>query len=191
MVIEGLPLFMIEFAIGQRFRKTAILAWKEINPAFFGIGISCIAVSFMLCIYYVIVLSWCVYYFFMSFQNNLPWDKKNCINYKPYQKLLQEISKYDKMNQTFPWVVSNLTKLNAMKNAFPDCCVKDAPLWYFYHKTLQVSTSIDDSGVGLNTKLTICLIVAWIVTYLCVVKGIQSSGKVRRTYCNASSSTEL
>ena len=178
MVIEGLPLFMIEFAIGQRFRKTAILAWKEIHPALFGIGLSCLAVSFMLCIYYVIVLSWCVYYFFMSFQTNLPWDKKNCINYKPYQNLLQRIKELTLMNQSLPEVTANLTKLNEMKNKFPDCCVKDAPMWYFYHKTLQVSTSIDDPGIGLNTKLTICLIVAWVLTYLCVVKGIKSSGKV-------------
>ena len=178
MVIEGLPLFMIEFSIGQRFRKTAILAWKEIHPALFGIGISCLAVSFMLCVYYVIVLSWCVYYFFMSFQKTLPWNKKNCINYKPYENLLGEIARVEKMNQTLPEVVANLTRLNEIKNKFPDCCVRDAPMWYFYHRTLQVSTSIDDAGVGLNAKLTICLIIAWIVTYMCVVKGIKSSGKV-------------
>ena len=178
MIIEGIPLFMIEFAIGQRFRKTAILAWKEIHPALFGIGISCLAVSFMLCIYYVIVLSWCVYYFFMSFQEVLPWSKEKCVNYKPYQNLLQEIARVSKMNTTLPEVAANLTKLNDMKSKFPDCCVRDPPMWYFYHRTLQISSNIDDAGVGLNAKLTICLVIAWIVTYLCVVKGIKSSGKV-------------
>jgi len=175
MVIEGLPLFMIEFAIGQRFRKTAILAWKEIHPALFGVGLSCLAVSFMLCVYYVIVLSWCVYYFFMSFQTNLPWSQKNCVNYKPYQNLLQKISS---LNTSLPGAAATLTRLNEMKNKFPDCCVRDAPMWYFYHRTLQVSTSIDDAGVGLNAKLVVCLVVAWVVTYMCVVKGIKSSGKV-------------
>ena len=76
MVIEGLPLFMIEFAIGQRFRKTAILAWKEIHPALFGVGLSCLAVSFMLCVYYVIVLSWCVYYFFHVISNKFALEPK-------------------------------------------------------------------------------------------------------------------
>eukprot|EP00795_Rhopilema_esculentum_P000985 gene985-10758_t len=178
MVIEGIPLFMIEFAIGQRLRKTALLAWKEIHPAFFGIGLSCLAVSFMLCIYYVIVLSWCVYYFFMSFQKSLPWDKKNCVNYKPYQSLKNQISVLEKMNKSLPDVSQNLTSLKLMLNSFPDCCVKDAPMWYFYHRTLQVSSNIEDAGVGLNSKLVVCLVVAWVVTYLCVVKGIQSSGKV-------------
>lgn len=178
MVIEGLPLFFIEFAIGQRFRKTAILAWKEIHPALFGIGISCIVVSLILCIYYVIVLSWCVYYLYMSFTTNLPWDVKNCINYAPYKKILDNITALTKMNQTDPGVIVNLAKFNSLKTNFPDCCVVDAPMWYFYHRTLQISTSISDPGVGLNTKLVVCLIVAWIVTYLCVVKGIQSSGKV-------------
>lgn len=178
MIIEGLPLFIIEFSIGQRFRKTAIMAWKEVHPALFGIGISCLVVSFMLCVYYVIVLSWCVYYFFMSFQTNLPWAKKNCINYEPYLKLENEVTRLSNMNSSL--VEANLTYLKTMKSNFPDCCVLDAPMWYFYHRTLQISSNIDDAGVGLNTKLTICLVVAWIVTYLCVVKGIQSSGKVRR-----------
>ncbi len=176
MVIEGLPLFFIEFAIGQRFRKTAVLAWKEIHPALFGIGISCIVVSLVLCIYYVIVLSWCVYYFFMSFTSNLPWDIKNCINYAPYKKLTDQIAFLKKENKTEN--ITDLARLVTMEKGFPDCCVRDAPMWYFYHRTLQISSNIDDAGVGINTKLTICLIVAWIVTYLCVVKGIQSSGKV-------------
>lgn len=178
MVIEGLPLFFIEFAIGQRFRKTAILAWKEIHPALFGIGISCLVVSLILCIYYVIVLSWCVYYFFMSFTSSLPWDVKNCVNYLPYKQLSDKIEVMKKMNYSDTGNITKLNSLKFMKANFPDCCVQDAPMWYFYHRTLQVSSSIEDAGVGLNTKLTLCLIVAWIVTYLCVVKGIQSSGKV-------------
>ena len=178
MIIEGLPLFIIEFSIGQRFRKTAIMAWKEVHPALFGIGISCLVVSFMLCIYYVIVLSWCVYYFYMSFQSNLPWAKKNCINYEPYLKLENEVKRLSKMNLSDPLVKANHTYFTTLKNNFPDCCVIDAPMWYFYHRTLQVSSNIEDAGVGLNAKLTICLVVAWLVTYLCVVKGIQSSGKV-------------
>nr|QBP15011.1 solute carrier family 6 [Cyanea capillata] len=178
MVIEGLPLFFIEFAIGQRFRKTALLAWKEIHPALFGIGVSCVVVSLVLCIYYVIVLSWCVYYLYMSFTSNLPWDAKNCINYAPFQKIKTSIAALEGKNLSDAGVMANLTRLRLMRDNFPDCCVRDAPMWYFYHRTLQISTSISDPGVGLNAKLTICLIVAWIVTYLCVVKGIQSSGKV-------------
>ena len=184
MIIEGLPLFIIEFSIGQRFRKTAIMAWKEVHPALFGIGISCLVVSFMLCIYYVIVLSWCVYYFFMSFQTNLPWSKKNCINYQPYSKLENEVNRLSKMNLSDPLVKANHTYFTTLKNSFPDCCVIDAPMWYFYHRTLQVSSNIEDAGVGLNAKLTICLVVAWLVTYLCVVKGIQSSGKVHKIEMN-------
>ncbi len=178
MIIEGLPLFFIEFAIGQKFRKTAILAWKEIHPALFGIGISCLVVSLILCIYYVIVLAWCVNYLYMSFTSNLPWDVKNCPNYPPYQKLQATINAMTAANYSDAGNISKLASLRALNESFPDCCVRDAPLWYFYHRTLQVSPSIDSAGVGMNTKLTLCLIVAWVVTYLCVVKGIKSSGKV-------------
>ena len=78
MVLEGLPLFYIEFAIGQRFQRSAIGCFKKIHPALTGIGISCVVISVLLCIYYVAVISWCFYYLFISFTSNLPFQKESC-----------------------------------------------------------------------------------------------------------------
>ena len=78
MVIEGLPLFYIEFAIGQRFQRSAIGCFKKIHPALTGIGISCIVISVLLCIYYVAVISWCFYYLFISLTSSLPFQMSNC-----------------------------------------------------------------------------------------------------------------
>ena len=181
MVLEGLPLFFIEFSIGQRFRKSALQAWNQVSPAVFGIGVSCLVVSFMLCVYYVIVLSWCFYYFFVSFTSNLPWAKKNCANFVPYNNILKNITAL-KAKNNLTLYGSQIKYLEQAKDNFPDCCVHDTPMWYWYHKTLQISTSIEDAGVGMNGKLVGCLAIAWIVTYLCVVKGIKSSGKVGKTY---------
>ena len=63
MIIEGLPLFFIEFAIGQRFRTAALSGWGRVSPALRGLGWSCIVVSCFLCVYYIVVLAWCIYYF--------------------------------------------------------------------------------------------------------------------------------
>lgn len=172
MIIEGLPLFFIEFAIGQRFRTSSVGSWGRLNPALRGLGWSCIVVSFFLCIYYVVVLAWCIYYFFMSFTSTLPWDgKETCINYHQYQNILDKISEFSR-NDTLkaPW--------EKLKADFPDCCVQDPAQWYFYQRVLRVSSDIEDNGIGLNANLVGCLIIGWVVTYLCVVKGIQSSGKV-------------
>ncbi|EDO49707.1 predicted protein, partial [Nematostella vectensis] len=144
MLIEGLPLFFLELSIGQRMRKSAINCWRDIHPCLFGIGVACLMVSLMLCLYYIVIIAWCCYFFFISFTSDLPWKKG----------------------------------LKAKFDSFPDCCVRDPSAYYFYHHALEVSTSIEDTGVGINVKLAGCLVFAWILTYLCVVKGIKSSGKV-------------
>lgn len=42
---------------------------------------------------------------------------------------------------------------------------------------LRRSDAIEDTG-SLQWDLVLCLLLAWIVCYLCVLKGIKSSGKV-------------
>lgn len=176
MVIEGLPLFFLELSIGQRMRKSAIRCWQDVHPALFGIGVACLMVSLMLCLYYVIVIAWCCYYFFISFTNSLPWEHdKLCPGYNTFKALERELQACELNTTCF---ATNYTTLKMNYDTFPDCCVRDPPQYYFYHHALQISTDIEASGVGLNGKLVGCLVFAWIITYLCVVKGIKSSGKV-------------
>ena len=78
---------------------------------------------------------------------------------------------------------NNITFSNASCAAaknFSDCCVHDPQLYYFYRKALNISPSINDLGDGLNWKLVGCLVLSWVVVYACIVKGVKSSGKVRR-----------
>ena len=54
-----------------------------------------------------------------------------------------------------------------------------SPTTYFwYRETLNISPSVDERG-SLNWWIVISLLVAWIIVFLCMVKGIASSGKVR------------
>lgn len=61
---------------------------------------------------------------------------------------------------------------------FSSCCVHDPPLYYYYKEVLNISPSIDDVGDGVQYKLFGCLALAWIVCYFCIVRGVQSTGKV-------------
>ncbi len=38
LVLEGIPLLYLEFAIGQRLRKGSIGVWSAINPYLTGVG---------------------------------------------------------------------------------------------------------------------------------------------------------
>lgn len=60
----------------------------------------------------------------------------------------------------------------------PECEKSSATTYFWYRQTLNITSSIDDTG-GLNWKMTLSLLVAWILVCLAVIKGIQSSGKVR------------
>lgn len=178
MIIEGIPLFIIEYAIGQRMRKSAVNCWKNVHPSLTGVGVSCVIVSFMLCIYYVVVIAWCLYYMFLSFTSTLPWRKADCPQWNSYSKILNNFTAYEKLNKT--GVVT--LQLQAEMDAFPSCCVRDTPAYYFYEKALKVSTGIGDTGSGVNGPLVGCLALAWVITYVCIVKGVKSSGKVNISF---------
>ena len=47
----------------------------------------------------------------------------------------------------------------------------------FRNKVLDISDGIDQMG-PVKWDLVLCLLLAWIVVYLCICKGIRSSGKV-------------
>ncbi|KAL7382827.1 hypothetical protein ABVT39_028288 [Epinephelus coioides] len=73
-----------------------------------------------------------------------------------------------------PWsqcpLSENLTGYN-------DECVKSTPVNYFwYRETLNVTPDIEISG-SLQWWLVICLASAWLVVYICFIKGIESMGK--------------
>lgn len=60
-----------------------------------------------------------------------------------------------------------------------ECEKSSATTYFWYREALDISNSISESG-GLNWKMTLCLLVAWSIVGMAVVKGIQSSGKVSR-----------
>lgn len=62
----------------------------------------------------------------------------------------------------------------------PECEKSSATTYFWYREALDISNSISESG-GLNWKMTLCLLVAWSIVGMAVVKGIQSSGKVSRS----------
>ena len=188
MILEGFPLMILEYTVGQRFRTSALRSFKQMHPCFIGIGIGCMIVSIYFCLYYIVIITWCVYYFFMSLTKELPWIReKVCPKAGIFATLQSNQSYYDNLLSNTTVNTSEYLSLRKQRDFyklqvdnFTDCCVRDPSMWYFYSSTLQVSTDIDDYGEGVNPKLFGCLLLAWFLTYICIAKGIKTSGKVSR-----------
>ncbi|XP_030750013.1 sodium-dependent neutral amino acid transporter B(0)AT3 [Sitophilus oryzae] len=148
LAIEGIPIFYLELAIGQRLRKGAIGVWNQVSPFLSGIGISSAVVSFNVALYYNTIIAWCLFYFVQSFQSKLPWAE--C------------------PNVYFP---------NGSYIAEPECTISTPTQYFWYRTTLMISPDID-TPEAFNWKIALALVAAWILVYLCMIKGIASSGKV-------------
>ncbi|XP_019946754.2 sodium- and chloride-dependent transporter XTRP3A [Paralichthys olivaceus] len=145
LVLEGVPLFCLELAIGQKMRLGSIRAWTAINPYLGGVGIASIVTSMYLCLYYNVINAWSFWYLFNSFQSVLPWAE---------------------------------CPINANRTGFIEECEKATPTQYFYYrKTLDISSSIEVNG-GIQTSQAMCLVLAWVISYLFVIRGVKSTGKV-------------
>uniref|UniRef100_A0AAQ4Q2J1 Transporter n=1 Tax=Gasterosteus aculeatus aculeatus TaxID=481459 RepID=A0AAQ4Q2J1_GASAC len=75
LVLEGMPLLLLEFAIGQRLRKGSVGVWRAINPYLTGIGVASMLVSLLVGLYYNTLIAWILWYLFNSFQSPLPWTQ--------------------------------------------------------------------------------------------------------------------
>ncbi|KAF3691428.1 Sodium- and chloride-dependent transporter XTRP3 [Channa argus] len=145
LFLEGLPLFYLELAIGQKMRLGSIGAWTAISPYLGGVGLASVVASLYLCLYYNIINAWSFWYLFHSFQSVLPWA--DCpMNY----------------NRTGP---------------IEECERATPTQYFFYRETLDISSSIEENG-GIHTGQALCLVLAWMITYLFIVRGVKSTGKV-------------
>ncbi|XP_068567033.1 sodium-dependent neutral amino acid transporter B(0)AT1-like isoform X2 [Cebidichthys violaceus] len=75
LVLEGMPLVLMEFAIGQRLRNGSVGVWRAINPYLTGVGIASMLVSLLIALYYNTLIAWILWYLFNSFQAPLPWTQ--------------------------------------------------------------------------------------------------------------------
>ncbi|CAB1313450.1 unnamed protein product [Coregonus sp. 'balchen'] len=79
--------------------------------------------------------------------------------------------------QPLPWHECPLVKNKTTMFVVAECEKSSATTYYWYREALNISDSISESG-GLNWRMTICLLAAWSMVCLAMIKGIQSSGKV-------------
>ncbi|XP_073234308.1 sodium-dependent neutral amino acid transporter B(0)AT3-like [Porites lutea] len=153
LIFEGVPVFYLELSIGQRLRQGAINVWSTVCPYLGGMGIATTVICILVCSYYNVVIAWVLFYFYNSFRSPLPWA---------------ECPKVDVFN----------SELNRTEMMIPKECDASSPTAYYYHRETLMHASRIEGSAEINWKLAVALVVAWVVAYLCIIKSIQSSGKV-------------
>ncbi|XP_066561746.1 sodium- and chloride-dependent GABA transporter 2-like [Amia ocellicauda] len=152
MLTGGIPLFILETAVGQYTSLGGTACWRKICPLFEGIG-SC---TFVMVLYggttYIIVLAWAFFYLFSSFSSELPWA--SCGHTWNTDACVE----FEEQNHT-----SNCTDPIRATSAVQE---------FWERRVLGVSRGID-----LTWELALCLLLSWIVCYFCVWKGVKSTGK--------------
>ncbi|XP_046738480.1 sodium- and chloride-dependent transporter XTRP3 isoform X2 [Diprion similis] len=86
LILEGVPLFLIELGIGQKMRQGALGVWNTIHPWLGGIGIASCIVTFFVALYYNVIIAWCFYYLVNSLQEPLPWETCPMVNNKSVEE---------------------------------------------------------------------------------------------------------
>uniref|UniRef100_A0A8C2UAT3 Transporter n=1 Tax=Coturnix japonica TaxID=93934 RepID=A0A8C2UAT3_COTJA len=152
----GIPVFFLETALGQYTSQGGVTAWRRICPLFEGIGYASQVIVVLLNFYYIVVLAWALFYLFSSFTIDLPWGscdhEWNTVNCMELQRA----------NSTL-----NVTSENAT-----------SPVIEFWERrVLKISDGIQHLG-SLRWELALCLLLAWIICYFCIWKGVKSTGKV-------------
>lgn len=150
LVLLGVPLLYMELIVGQYTRRGPVHALATVCPLLKGVGLASVAISFIMSTYYNLVITWALYYLFSSFQDPLPWGSCNNTWNTPH--------------------CTNQALINSSNSS-------TASQEFFRYKMLDQTSGVELAGT-IRWELILILILAWIIIYLCIFKGVKSTGKV-------------
>uniref|UniRef100_H2Z9K0 Transporter n=1 Tax=Ciona savignyi TaxID=51511 RepID=H2Z9K0_CIOSA len=189
LVFCGIPLFLIELGFGQFSGFGTVTSWRaspmfkvlylnlKASDAFVGIGFGMMLVSFFVIIYYNVIIAYAFFYLFASFTSVLPWTLCN----QWWNKAAQcgttiptncTVNCTTMMNVTMTTPV-NTTMSNMTTPAPPDRVSPSQEYWKYRVLRIDQSSGIDDPGPVL-WDLCLCLLLSWIVVFVCLMKGVKS-----------------
>ncbi|XP_044041785.1 sodium- and chloride-dependent GABA transporter 2-like [Siniperca chuatsi] len=180
----GIPVFFLETALGQYTSEGGVTAWRKICPMFEGVGIASQVIVVYLNIYYIVVLAWAIFYLVFSFYSPLPWS--TCDNWWNTDSCQTHFSAFANPHLFHPesnWsFLNNISSPDYYENLTyiietdPLLMTKSPEEEFWTNRVLRMS---NDMSLGkVHWDLTLCLVVAWVICYFCIWKGIRSTGKV-------------
>lgn len=198
----GLPLFFLELSFGQFASLGPITIWR-VAPIFTGIGVAMVLISFMVCLYYNVVVMYGMYYLLVSLvymDGNLPWstcgndwntdfcvrDMPDLTNKTDVEKINITLSRMDRncvsdiLKQENMTMMSKDFTYNFTQTNLTSCDRTIFPSEEFFSNfVLRVGEvkTLEDVG-GISIKLVFMLALAWLILFFSLRKGVETSGKI-------------
>ncbi|XP_064598134.1 sodium- and chloride-dependent glycine transporter 1-like [Liolophura sinensis] len=172
LIFVGIPIFFLELAFGQFASSGPITVWK-MNPLLKGVGYCSVAISAVITMYYNVVIAYCIFYFFASMASEVPWnscdnDWNSCLCETPGIGPNVSWVNFTRMECRELYANGTLTITNQTESPSRE---------YWNLNVLQKSSGLEEPG-DLVWTLTLCLLLAWIIVFAVLFKGIKSLGKV-------------
>ncbi|BFZ23756.1 hypothetical protein BsWGS_26795 [Bradybaena similaris] len=167
LLVCGCPILFLETLYCQYSNLGPGKVWV-ICPLFKGIGFGMMTMTFVVSVYYTMIMGWTLHYLAMSFSPTLPWTQCRPDSVQCRQG---NVSTADLGAYNLTGGATNDSRL-AANSSFVSPEEE-----YWFKSVLNVSSGIDHMG-GLRWQLLLCLLAAWVVVFLCLIKGIHSLGKV-------------
>ncbi|XP_062285093.1 sodium- and chloride-dependent betaine transporter-like [Scomber scombrus] len=158
-VLVGIPLFLLESAVGQYTQEGFITCWRKLCPLAQGIGYA----QFVMKLYdfsYILIQVWALFYLVFSFRSQLPWA--TCDNTWNTGKCL---------------IISDSVSTNLTSNQTMLTNTTSAATEFWERRVLTMSAGIEDLG-RVRWELVLCLLACWVFTYFSIWKSVRSSAKV-------------
>ncbi|XP_075262902.1 creatine transporter-like [Convolutriloba macropyga] len=162
----GVPLLFLQIALGQFMSRSGPDAWN-LYPLSKGLGVASIFIQFYVSLYYIVIIAWIIFYFYSTLTfDDLPWT--TCLD--SYGPLCLD-------NTLSPSAISNGSSSAAV---VPEVSAGDykEPAELFWTKgVLGLSDSMEEVG-SVQGHMALSLLVAWIIVYVCIIRGIKWTGKI-------------
>lgn len=158
LCVAGIPIFFLEVSIAQFSSYGPIKLWN-ICPAFRGIGMMMVMYSAFVALYYNTIIAYSIFYFFSTLGKYVPWQ--NCDGWI-YETAL---------------INSNSTCSTGQADNYTEKVFSPADIYFKDHMQRYVPMN-DPEAWELVWQIIVCLLVAWIIVFFVIIRGIKSSGKV-------------
>ncbi|XP_064486338.1 sodium-dependent proline transporter-like [Ornithodoros turicata] len=200
MILVGKPMYFMEVAVGQFTSLGPMSIWRCL-PIAKGVGAAMMVVSILVAIYYNVVIAYTFFYMAQSFRSELPWqdcyewwgaDPNTCyvrngnvercsvVNDRlVHEYIHSKVELPGTVELRTAWNVSAFVPQAIVSDLFSNCtnATQTASQQFWERYVLNITGGIDEPG-ALRWDLSLCLLASWVIVFLCLMKGVKSTGKV-------------